>query len=361
MNSFTPIIGVSKQIVKIRELIDHVADTGLNIVITGETGVGKEVVAKALHRSSPRSSNPFVKVNCAALPETLLESELYGYEKGAFTGAQKKRRGKFEMAHKGVLFLDEIGDMPFSLQSKILHVLQSGDFSPLGSERDIKTDAWVIAATNNHLEEMIKNNEFRKDLYYRLNIIKIDIPPLRERPDDISPLIDYYIEVFSSRSPGKDISMPDEKIKSKLKSFPWPGNVRQLQNCIRKQLALDDWSKVVADLEAEIQLDSQPLDAMEPTTHNNSHHSSPSLFLAELLDVSSTAENLFEDISFKKIKKKAMNRVEKEIILYVLEKTSWNRSKASRIMKISYKTLLHKIKELSLEPPALDETTENNL
>jgi len=358
MNSFTPIIGVSKQIVKIRELIDHVADTGLNIVITGETGVGKEVVAKALHRNSPRSSNPFVKVNCAALPETLLESELYGYEKGAFTGAQKKRRGKFEMAHKGVLFLDEIGDMPFSLQSKILHVLQSGDFSPLGSERDIRTDAWVIAATNNHLEGMIQNNEFRKDLYYRLNIIKIDIPPLRERPEDILPLIDYYIEIFSSRSPGKDISMPDEKIMSRLKSFPWPGNVRQLQNCIRKQIALNDWSDVVADLETEDQLGNQPLDSMEPSTHDNALPSKPSLFLAELLDVSSTAENIFEDISFKKLKKKAMNRVEKEIIMYVLEKTSWNRSKASRIMKISYKTLLHKIKELSLEPPNFDETTE---
>lgn len=182
-----PIIGISRQIQKIRSLITHVADTCLNIIITGETGVGKEVVAQALFYESPRANNAFVTVNCAALPETLLESELYGFEKGAFTGAQKKKRGKFEMAHKGVLFLDEIGDMPLSLQSKILHVLQSGRFSPLGSEQDIITDAWVIAATNCNLEEKIKNKEFREDLFYRLNIIKIEVPPLRERPDDIPP------------------------------------------------------------------------------------------------------------------------------------------------------------------------------
>ncbi|MEA2060105.1 MAG: sigma-54 factor interaction domain-containing protein [Thermodesulfobacteriota bacterium] len=198
MNSPTPIIGVSKQILKIKELIDHVADTCLNIVITGETGVGKEVVAQALYLASPRSSNAFVKVNCAALPETLLESELYGYEKGAFTGAQKKRRGKFQMAHKGVLFLDEIGDMPFSLQSKILHVLQSGEFTPLGSDQDFQTDAWVIAATNHHLEEKIKQNEFREDLSYRLNIIKIDIPPLYGKGRKMFP---PWLNIISSGMP----------------------------------------------------------------------------------------------------------------------------------------------------------------
>ncbi|MEA1968700.1 MAG: sigma-54 dependent transcriptional regulator [Thermodesulfobacteriota bacterium] len=354
MNPPTPIIGVSKQILKIKELITHVAATGLNIVITGETGVGKEVVAQALYKESPRSSNAFIKVNCAALPETLLESELYGYEKGAFTGAQKKRRGKFQLAHKGVLFLDEIGDMPFALQSKILHVLQSGEYSPLGSEHEVKTDAWVITATNHHLEEKIKNNEFREDLYYRLNIIKIEIPPLRERPEDISPLIEYYIKRYSSIYPGQEIHKPDKKIMSKLNNFPWPGNVRQLQNCIKKQVALNDWKTVTDELENEARVAglSISIDTNATNRKKDSMNSSlnPSPLISELLDISKNAENIFEDISFKKIKKKAIDRVEHEIILYVLERTSWNRSKAARILKISYKTLLYKIKELSLEP-----------
>ncbi len=342
-----PIIGVSRQIQKIRELISHVADTCLNIVITGETGVGKEVVAQALFRESPRSNNAFVTVNCAALPETLLESELYGFEKGAFTGAQKKRRGKFEMAHKGVLFLDEIGDMPLALQSKILHVLQSGEFSPLGSEQDISTDAWVIAATNCQLEQKIKNKEFREDLFYRLNIIKIEIPPLRERPDDIPPLIDYYLELYASQYPDRVIDRPDAQTMERLCAFPWPGNVRQLQNSIKKQVVLNNWNLVIEELtytNADI-----PNPMVNPGGVN--HPMSPLSLVSEFLDVSKSAESIFEDLSLKKIKKKAVDQVEKEVIGYVLDKTAWNRSKASRILKISYKTLLYKISELGLEPP----------
>ncbi len=342
-----PIIGVSKQIQKIRELIRHVADTCLNIVITGETGVGKEVVAQTLFRESPRSNNAFVTVNCAALPETLLESELYGFEKGAFTGAQKKRRGKFEMAHKGVLFLDEIGDMPLSLQSKILHVLQSGEFSPLGSEQDITTDAWVIAATNCQLEQKIKNKEFREDLFYRLNIIKIEIPPLRERPDDIPPLIDYYLDLYASQYPDRVIERPDEQTMERLCTFSWPGNVRQLQNSIKKQVVLNNWNLVMEELTCT------SLDVSHPirTPARGSHHMAPFSLMSEFLDVSKNADSIFEDLSLKKIKKKAVDRIEKEVIGYVLDKTAWNRSKASRILKISYKTLLYKISELGLEPP----------
>lgn len=342
-----PIIGVSTQIQKIRELISHVADTCLNIVITGETGVGKEVVAKALFRESPRSKNAFVTVNCAALPETLLESELYGFEKGAFTGAQKKRRGKFEMAHKGVLFLDEIGDMPLALQSKILHVLQSGEFSPLGSEQDISTDAWVIAATNCHLEEKIKNKEFREDLFYRLNIIKIEIPPLRERPDDIPPLVDYYLELYASQFPDRIIERPDEQTMEQLCAFPWPGNVRQLQNSIKKQVVLNNWNLVIKELTSSNADSPSPI--VQPVRVSNPL--APFPMISEFLDVSKSAESIFEDLSLKKIKKKAVDRVEKEVIGYVLDKTAWNRSKASRILKISYKTLLYKISDLGLEPP----------
>jgi len=182
-----PIIGISSNIERIKDLIGHEADTGLNTVICGESGVGKEVVAQNLYHMSPRKGKPFLKINCAALPEGLLESELFGYESGAFTGADKKKRGKFEMAHSGVLLLDEIGDMSFQLQSKLLHVLQGGEFSPLGSEKEVKTDAWIIAATNHELERDIEDGKFREDLYYRLNIIRINVDPLRERPEDIPP------------------------------------------------------------------------------------------------------------------------------------------------------------------------------
>lgn len=348
-----PIIGVSKQILKIKELIRHVADTCLNIVITGETGVGKEVIAQTLYKESPRAKNAFVKVNCAALPETLLESELYGYEQGAFTGAQKKRRGKFQMAHKGVLFLDEIGDMPLSLQSKILHVLQCGEFSPLGSEQDIKTDAWVIAATNCQLEDKIKNKEFREDLFYRLNIIKIEIPPLRDRPDDIPPLVDYYLKLYASQYPDREIDKPDKSTLDKLCAFQWPGNVRQLQNSIKKQVVLNNWDLVIDELTRvnnNGREQSVPMPGQGPNPVNHPIH--PNSLISEFLDVSKSADSIFEDISLKKIKKKAVDRVEKEVIGYVLEKTGWNRSKASRILKISYKTLLYKITELGLEPPS---------
>ena len=180
MNMVPPLIGSSASIERIRELIDHTADTGLNVLITGESGVGKEVVAQNLYYKSQRKDKPFIKVNCAALPEGLLESELFGFERGAFTGAERKKRGKFELAHKGVLFLDEIGDMPLALQAKLLRVLQSGEFAPLGSEKEVKADAWVIASTNQNLVENVKKGLFREDLYYRLNIIKIYIPPFEK-------------------------------------------------------------------------------------------------------------------------------------------------------------------------------------
>jgi len=251
MTSPTPLIGVSSPMLKIKELINHVAQTCLNILITGETGVGKEVVAQSLYAESNRCKNNFVKINCAALPETLLESELYGYEKGAFTGAHKKRYGKFLTADKGVLFLDEIGDMPLSLQSKMLHVLQSGEFSPLGSDQDFKTDVWVIAATNQSLEENIKNKTFREDLFYRLNIIKIDIPPLRQRPEDIPALIEYYFKRYLPEHPNTKAQRPDSRTMERLCSYHWPGNVRQLRNNVERLMILsrgEPDSTITADL-----------------------------------------------------------------------------------------------------------------
>ena len=193
------IIGVSAEIQRIRNLIDHVAATDLNVIISGESGVGKEIVTRKLYSKSNRNRKPFVKINCAALPESLLESELFGYEPGAFTGADQKKRGRFELAHGGVLMLDEIGDMSLPMQAKLLQVLQSGEFSPLGSEKEIKTDTWVIAATNHDLEQEIKEKKFREDLYYRLSIIRIFIPPLRDRPEDIPPVVEYYLKEYTIR------------------------------------------------------------------------------------------------------------------------------------------------------------------
>lgn len=364
MTSKTPLIGVSTPMLKIKELINHVAKTCLNILITGETGVGKGVVAQSLHAESNRSGNNFVQINCAALPETLLESELYGYEKGAFTGAHKKRPGKFLTADKGVLFLDEIGDMPLSLQSKMLHVLQSGEFSPLGSDQDFKTDVWIIAATNQCLEENIKNKTFREDLFYRLNIIKIDIPPLRERPEDIPALVEYFFKRYLSKYPNSQAERPDNQIMARLCSYPWPGNVRQLQNCIKKQIVLNSWDKVFEELPknqdtletssseniSQAQLAGSAMHSPDYPFASESGNRRMSI-ISEFVDLSTSSEKLFEDISLKKIKKLASDKVEKEVIIFVLEKVGWNRSKAAKILKVSYKTLLYKMSEFNVNPP----------
>ncbi len=373
------IIGESRQIREIRELIHNVADTGLNILITGETGVGKGIVANKLHDASPRKNNPFVTVNCAALPETLLESELYGYSKGAFTGAQKSRKGKFQLAHKGVLFLDEIGDMPISLQPKILHVLQAGAFAPLGADQEIITDVWLIVATNHDLEVKITNKTFREDLYYRLNIIKIHIPPLRERSEDIPLLVNYYVNLYAEQYPSRNIQEPDREILNQLTCFSWPGNVRQLQNIIKKQIVVNNWDLIVEELKQSEQMQitrktmqnrrindgkkggwgeyrgtDQYLESVETQFRENDLQYAdfiPNSLLKEFVRHSQDFEKNIDTFELKKIKHKAIQRVEREVIGYVLDKSGWNRAKASKVLKISYKTLLTKINELKLIAP----------
>jgi transcriptional regulator with PAS, ATPase and Fis domain len=346
----TPLIGVSQSIERIKELIKHVADTGLNIVIAGESGVGKEVVAQNLYYSSPRRNKPFVKVNCAALPDGLLESELFGFERGAFTGAERKRRGKFELAHKGVLFLDEIGDMSFSLQAKLLHVLQSGEFAPLGSEQEVKTDTWIIAATNNELEKNIKTGNFREDLYYRLNIIKFFIPPLRKRPEDIPPLIDYYIEQYTSQYDNKQLLRPGKQVMDKLMQYPWPGNTRELQNVLKRFLVICDWDEITDELFSKSNSLGQDSSSQPAAAESGSGSGvSSSTFFADFVNESFSD---LESMSLKEIRKNALDRIEKQAISLVLEKTAWNRSKASKILKISYKTLLYKISDLNITPPS---------
>ena len=339
----TTIIGASKNIQRIRELINQVADTGLNTVVYGETGVGKELVVQNLYQKSNRTGKPFVKVNCAALPDTLLESEMFGYEQGAFTGADRRKRGKFELANGGLLFLDEIGDMSLPLQSKLLHVLQGGDFSPLGSEKTVKMGAWVVAATNHELETDMVNGEFREDLYYRLSTIKIHIEPLRNRPDDIPYLIDHYVKTYAAQFEGKQLFTPSQKVIDKLATYHWPGNVRELQNVLKRLMLLGDGIDSLDDMlmgpPARTRAGGSPAPAEQPP--------SPMDFLG--FDINKPPD--LSSLSLKKIKKKAMDHVEKEVIAYVLEKTGWNRSKATKILNISYKTLLYKIRDLGVEPP----------
>jgi two-component system, NtrC family, response regulator AtoC len=335
------LVGVSRSIRRIRELIDQVAQTGFNVIVSGETGVGKELVVANLYRKSNRLDRPFVKVNCAALPDTLLESEMFGYERGAFTGAIRTRRGKFEQANGGVLFLDEIGDMSLPLQSKLLHVLQGGDFTPIGSEKPVKTDVWVITASNRRLEKDVEAGCFRKDLYYRLSVITINVEPLRNRPEDIPVLIDYYIQAYS-RERGKEPLHLSREAMGKLMTYSWPGNVRELQNVLQRIILLGESEEAIEGmLVATPRIESAGEWPLE---------SPRSMALAEISTQNGGSLDLAK-MSLKTIRRTAVRRVERKLISHVLGKTGWNRSKASRILKISYKTLLQKIEELEIAPP----------
>jgi transcriptional regulator with GAF, ATPase, and Fis domain len=336
------LIGVSQNIQRIRKLINQVADTDLNILVCGETGVGKEVVVRSLYQKSKRFGKPLVKVNCAALPDTLLESEMFGYEKGAFTGAQKKMRGKFEQADGGVLFLDEIGDMPLPLQAKLLHALQDGDFTPLGSEKLICTDAWVIAATNHNLEDDIKKRKLRSDLYHRLNEIKIYIEPLRNRPEDIPYLIDYFTKKYRAELNKNPLRTLSKSQAEELIKYHWPGNVRQLQNEIKRSIVLGDST----DLFAEMRSNKMTVSPSAPIETLVNRVSIP----AELLCLNHKESIDNGSLSLKKIKKETRNRIDRELISYVLQKTFWNRGRAAKILDVSYKMLHNKIDELNIKP-----------
>ena len=335
------LIGVSANIARVRDLIQRIADTELNTVVFGDTGVGKELVVKTLYQKSDRNGGPFVKVNCAALPDTLLESEMFGYERGAFTGAQRKMRGKFEQANRGVLFLDEIGDMSLSLQAKLLHALQDGEFIPLGSERTVKSNAWVIAATNHDLTEDLKAGKFREDLYYRISMASINIDPLRKRPEDIAPLISYYTEQYVSQLKASQPLILNKNLMDKLIAYHWPGNVRELQNVLRRIIVLGEGEENI-DTMIPITNHRRNLDDDRKEAGTAPKFIKFSGLNGQQLDLS--------DLSLKKFKKQVADQVEKDVISYVLEKTGWNRTRATQILKVSYKTLLTKIKELELTP-----------
>ena len=335
------LIGVSANIARVRDLIQRIAETELNTVVFGDTGVGKELVVKTLYQESKRNGGPFVKVNCAALPDTLLESEMFGYERGAFTGAHRKMRGKFEQANRGVLFLDEIGDMSLSLQAKLLHALQDGEFIPLGSERTVKSNAWVIAATNHDLSEDLRAGQFREDLYYRISMASIKIDPLRKRPEDIAPLIEFYTKQYVSQLKARQPLNLNNNLMNKLKAYHWPGNVRELQNVLRRIIVLGEGEESI-DTMIPIADHHREVDDEINKTGDAPNFIKFSGLNGQQLDLS--------DLSLKKFKKQVADQVEKDVISYVLEKTGWNRTRATQILKVSYKTLLTKIKELELSP-----------
>jgi formate hydrogenlyase transcriptional activator len=236
---FEQIIGNSPALRVVLEQVERVAATDSTVLILGETGTGKELIAHATHNASPRSGQPLIKLNCAAIPFDLLESELFGHERGAFTGAIAQKIGRFELADKGTLFLDEVGDIPLALQPKLLRVLQEQEFERLGSGHTHRVDVRLVAATHQDLERMVTRNQFRSDLYYRLNVFPITLPPLRERREDIGPLVEHYVEIFSSRM-GKHIDAIPEDFLKAFTSYSWPGNIRELQNVIERALILSN-------------------------------------------------------------------------------------------------------------------------
>jgi formate hydrogenlyase transcriptional activator len=236
---FEQIVGDSPALRTVLEQVERVASADSTVLIQGETGTGKELIAHAIHNASPRSGHPLIKLNCAAIPFDLLESELFGHERGAFTGAIAQKIGRFELADKGTLFLDEVGDIPLPLQPKLLRVLQEQEFERLGSGRTHRVDVRLVAATHRDLERMVKRNQFRSDLYYRLNVFPLTLPPLRERREDIAPLVEHYVEVFSCRI-GKHINTISDEFMNALKCYSWPGNIRELQNVIERAIILSN-------------------------------------------------------------------------------------------------------------------------
>ena len=317
------VLSSDKKMIRIRELASEVADTDVPVLILGESGVGKEVMARHIHQSSSRRGEQFLKVNCAALPDELLESELFGYDRGAFTGALKDKPGKFELANRGTIFLDEIGEMSPLLQAKLLHVLQDGEYTRLGGSKSMSSTARVLAATNRRLEMCVAQGTFREDLYYRLNVICLDIPPLRERRADISPLCSFMIGAYCARYK-KPMRQIPARLMEAVENYAWPGNVRQLENVIKRFVILPDVEMALADL---IETEAP---APSPQMPVSAHTGVP-----EAVNAGS---------SLKTISSQAAERVEREIVLRTLNEVKWNRKQAARKLSISYKALLNKIK-----------------
>ena len=376
-SKYTMLFGHSETMAEVRDLIERVSDTDVTVLIRGESGTGKELVARALHERSLRKDKPFVKVNCAALPTELLESELFGFEKGAFTGAIQQKPGKFEFANHGTMFLDEIGDIGYPLQAKLLQVLQDGEFSRLGGKSDVQVDVRLVAATNRDLETAVAAGEFREDLYFRLNVVTIHLPPLRERREEVPVLTDYFLKKYSVQY-NKPVGSVGPELAARLMNYDWPGNVRQLENMIKRMVVLGSEAAILKELQqpaptltfrsspsssvplsgprASVPLPPTPVmpppapagtgasGGISPTHAGATEAESMAAVAAAVAATAGTGT-----VSLKDIARTAAREAERELILRMLTRTRWNRKEAAEILGISYKALLYKIKENGLD------------
>jgi len=315
VHNFGDIIGESKKMQAVYKVIERIAQSDVTVLVRGETGTGKELVAAAIHKRSKRADEPFIKLNCAAMSDTLLESELFGHEKGAFTDAKETRKGRFELAHKGTLFLDEIGDVSASAQVKLLRVLQEREFERVGGSKTIKVNVRLVAATNRDLEQMVKDGEFREDLYYRLNVIPIDLPPLRKRGDDIKLLVNFFLE-RSMRNHKKSVVITDEAM-DKLMGYPWPGNVREMENTIERIVLMGN----------EDGISAEDMLLLLPALNN---------------------EKLKDEYKTIPIANKTLEQLEEEAIKTALKECDGNQAQAAQMLGITVRQIGYKIKKYGI-------------
>jgi len=323
----TVVFGHSETMQSLRERMDKVASANVPVLIQGESGTGKDIIARMIHARSPWRTGPYVKVNCPAIPGTLLESELFGYEKGAFTGAYGTKPGRVEMAHRGTLFLDEISELDLSLQSKLLQLLQDGQFCRIGAQEDKKVEVRVVCATNRRLEEEIETGTFRQDLFYRINVVNLHMPPLRERRGDIEELAAYFLEYYNRKYNCRARALSAD-LMSALQKYHWPGNIRELENLIKRYVILGNEEVISSDLVGREQEYFNP-------------------------DI-----NLDGPISLKKLTRQATRELERKVILRVLQAHHWNRKQAAHALSISYRALLYKIRDAGLPPNRSKRRTE---
>jgi two-component system, NtrC family, response regulator AtoC len=343
-HDFAGLFGTSPRMEEVKNTIEQVADTTATVLIRGESGTGKEVVARMIYAQSGRGDKAFVKVNCAAIPHELLESELFGYEPGAFTGANRQKLGKFDLANSGTLFLDEVSEMHPALQAKLLHVLQDGGFSRLGGKRDISVDVRVLAATNKLLEHAVQEGTFREDLFYRLNVITIHIPPLRERREEIPVFLDFFLSKYSEFY-GKQPGPFGDDALACMMDYSWPGNIRELENLVKRYVIVGNEAQIVREL-------STPKPAIAATTGSGStlptvaakSDSARNAPAAIPINIGKGNTVEAEPLSLLEIGRRAAMQAEGEAIERVLTQTRWNRRQAAKILKISYKALLNKLK-----------------
>jgi two-component system response regulator AtoC len=318
----------SKAMKEIRKTARQVADLPVKVLLLGESGTGKDVLAHFIHSISRRSGKPFIKVNCAALPSELVESELFGHEKGAFTGAHNSQKGKLELADGGTIFLDEIGDFSLNTQAKLLQALEDNEFMRLGGTKPIHINSRIIVATNRDLETAVRDGRFRRDLYYRLFVVSITIPPLRERREEIAPLVKCFLQQYQQEF-HVDAPNPNEELMALFQQYDWPGNVRELKNLVKKFAIFQDPSLIAAEIRSKIA-------TVQPPAH-------PAIDLAM-----SSADS---EMSLKDASRLASQSAERRLILQALEQTNWNRKKAAELLKISYKAFRYKLKDIGLNAP----------